>query len=322
MTLDYKEHDMSLIEESSPLMGYFEPDGEFIDFSTLLDVPTHDGDATIPPVYEFLNWVSYIIKDTDYKTFGNTDDREYLKYPGIDEVVKRGYEYDYGYNSCNIEEFKKSLDIEVFRMENIIRNNKINDKYNLFDKWRYNILLFFQKAYSKRPFFEAIARQIKVDNPDAYIERQKKYYGDYFFRDYQKEYGQHICKMIINDNFKDICVQYLGYDSLERFSPDGRLIKPPVREYILTDGPTNFQKTPRVITTSAPNPNERFYNYLLMNWDLHIIPRYIFNENKGVYEVQPKYMNYHLNTKEENYQKEIKSIKKLVRLENRYKYFR
>ena len=55
MTLEYKEHDMSLIEGLSPLMGYFEPDGEFIDFSTLLDVPTHDGDATIPPVYEFLN---------------------------------------------------------------------------------------------------------------------------------------------------------------------------------------------------------------------------------------------------------------------------
>ena len=100
MTLDFKEHEMSLIESSSPLMGYFEPEGEFIDFSTLLDVPTHDGDATIPPVYEFLNWVSYIIKDTNYKTFGNTDKRNYLKYPGLEEVVKRGYEWDYGYNEC------------------------------------------------------------------------------------------------------------------------------------------------------------------------------------------------------------------------------
>lgn len=321
MTLEYKEHDMSLIEGLSPLMGYFEPDGEFIDFSTLLDVPTHDGDATIPPVYEFLNWVSYIIKDTNYKTFGNTDDREYLKYPGIDEVVKRGYEYDYGYNSCNIEDFKKSLDIEVFRMENIIRNNKINDKYYLFDKWRYNMLLFFQNAYSKRPFFEAIARLIKVDNSDKYIEQQKKY-GDYFFRDYKGEYGKYICKMIISDHFKDICVQYLGYDSLERFSPDGSIIKPPIREFIITDGPTNFQKTPRIITTSSPNPSERFYNYLLMNWKLHILPRYNFNEKKGIYEKEPEYMNYHTNTKEENYKKEIKSIKKSIRLEDRYKYFR
>ena len=32
--------------------------------------------------------------------------------------------------------------------------------------------------------------------------------------------------MIVKDNFKDICVQYLGYDSLERFSPNGNIIKP------------------------------------------------------------------------------------------------
>ena len=322
MTLDYKEHDMSLIEGTSPLMGYFEPEGEFIDFSTLQDVPTHDGDATIPPVYEFLNWVSYIIKDTNYKTFGNTDKRNYLKYPGLEEVVKRGYEWDYGYNECSLDEFKKSLDMEILKLRERIKNNKVHDRYYLFDKWKYNVLIFFQKAYSKSPFFEAIGRQIKVDNPDEFIEKQKKYYGDCFFRDYQKEYGQHICEVIVKDNFKDICVQYLGYDSLERFSPNGNIIKPHMREYILNDGPTNFQKTPRIITTSSPTPNERFYNYLLMNWDLHIIPRYIFNEEKGVYEEEPEYMNYHSNTKEENYQKEIKSIKKSIRLEDRYKYFR
>ena len=159
------------------------------------------------------------------------------------------------------------------------------------------------------------------NNRNEYIEQQKKY-GDYFFRDYKGEYGKYICKMIISDHFKDICVQYLGYDSLERFSPNGNIIKPHMREYILNDGPTNFQKTPRIITTSSPTPNERFYNYLLMNWDLHIIPRYIFNEEKGVYEEEPEYMNYHSNTKEENYQKEIKSIRKSIRLEDRYKYFR
>ena len=59
-----------------------------------------------------------------------------------------------------------------------------------------------------------------------------------------------------------------------------------------------------------------------MNWKLHILPRYNFNEKKGIYEKEPEYMNYHTNTKEENYKKEIKSIKKSIRLEDRYKYFR
>ena len=324
MTLEFKEHDMSLLEDvqGTPLMGYFEPNGEFIDFSTLLDVPTHDGDATIPPAYEFINWVSYIIKGTDYKTFGNIDNREYLKYPGMQEVVKRGYEYDYGYNTCSLNEFRESLRLELETLKEAIKGNNEKTKYFLFNKWRYNLLVFFQNAYSKKPFFEAIDRLIKVDNPDDIFQKFDSHAEQCIGHDYRGEYGYYICQRILNDNFKDICVQYLGYDALERFSPNGQVIKPSKREFLFVEGPTSFQKIPRVITSSAPNPNERFYNYLLMNWDVHIIPRYMFNEEQGVYEKAFEYLNYHHNAKEEIYKEEIKSIKRLVPLEKRYKYFR
>ena len=40
----------------------------------------------------------------------------------------------------------------------------------------------------------------------------------------------------------------------------------------------DFKENPRVITSSYPNINERYYNYLLMDWAVHKIPRYYFNE--------------------------------------------
>ena len=157
MTLEFKGYDIFFYESETcnPLMGYFEPNGEFINLSKLLDVPCHDGDETIPPVYEFLKWVSYLIRETDYRTFGNNNNRDYLKYPGINEVVKRGYEYKYGYNTCSLDEFKEQLNIELEKLKNsIIENSHQKDRYYLFDKWRYNLLLFFQKAYSKNHFLK------------------------------------------------------------------------------------------------------------------------------------------------------------------------
>lgn len=325
MTLEFKENEMSFIENngSVPLMGYFAPNGEFINFSTLLDVPCHDGDDTIPPAYEFLDWVSYIIKGTDYKTFGNINNREYLKYPGMQEVVKRGYEYQYGYNTCSLDKFKEELDMELEKLrEEIIKNSGKKDKYSLFDQWRYNLLLFFQNAYFKKPFFEAINRQIKVDNPNDIFKKFDNGSEMCIGSNYSWGYGYYIKKMILKDHFKDICVQYLGYDSLERFSPNGKIIKPTRRECLFTNGPTKFQKTPRVITSSVSNPNERFYNYLLMNWNVHILPRYIFNEQTGIYEKEPECLNFHYRDEERIFEEEIKSIKRLVPLEDRPKYFR
>lgn len=170
-------------------------------------------------------------------------------------------------------------------------------------------------------FFEAIDREIKIDNPEYIFNKfYKGYEKDMYCADRMVDI--YIKEIILKDHFKDICVQYLGYDSLERFSPNGRRIKVPHREWLITKGPTNFQKTPRIITSSAPNPKERFYNYLLMDWDVHILPRYMFNEQTGMYEKEPEYLGFHYSDKEEILAKEIASIKKLVPLEDRPKYFR
>lgn len=117
-------------------------------------------------------------------------------------------------------------------------------------------------------------------------------------------------------HLKDICVQYLGYDALERFSPDGSLIEVPDR---YEDYDSYFLDTPRVITSSYPN--ERYYNYLIMNWDVHSVPRYYYNLQTGLYEKDDFSMFYQSDA-EQRLGEEIKSIRKLVPLDERKNYFR
>ena len=122
--------------------------------------------------------------------------------------------------------------------------------------------------------------------------------------------------------FKDIAVCYLRYDSIERFMPNGEIIKVPYNNnYISCFNPysTYFWYTPRIITTSYPNINERFFNFKIMNWSIHKLPRYTFNEKTLKYEVEPDYYDFIFSKTEEIYEKEIEAIKRLVPLKERYK---
>ena len=323
MTIEYKEDQMSFIEENDnrPLIGYFEPNGEFIDFNILLDVPTHDGNSTLPPAYAFLDYVSYIVKDTDYAKIGPMLGKEHLKYPGIKEIVMHGYDYKFGFGICSLEELKKKIDKRIQKMEKIINNNPTNSKEFLLYKWTYDMLLFLKNAYSKKPFFEAISRQIRVDNIDDLFEKYNKLYGTFVSN--ENSVVHDIQEQILKNHFKDINVQYLGYDALETYSPNGEPIKPVSFKLIVEDGPTDFQKTPRVITSSVINPNERFFNYLIMGWKVHRLPRYRFNDETGMYSTEylELYHDDKIQLEEQIYEKEIKKIKKLVPLEKRPSHF-
>ena len=99
--------------------------------------------------------------------------------------------------------------------------------------------------------------------------------------------------MMLND-LKDTLVQYLGYDSVE-------------------------SQLPKYITTSCINVNERFYNYKLMDFRIFQIPKMIYDPSDMIYKPMPVIYQ---TEKEEILEKEIESIKKMVKLEDRYKYFR
>lgn len=130
------------------------------------------------------------------------------------------------------------------------------------------------------------------------------------YRDYLKE--------DLLSHLKDICVQYLGYDSLERFHPNGSEIEIPYR---YDDYDFDFLANPRIITSSYPNVNERYYNYLIMDWTVHKIPRYYYNEQTGLYE-KSVLSSFYKSETEQKLEQEIKSIKKLVQLQDRKQYFR
>ena len=120
--------------------------------------------------------------------------------------------------------------------------------------------------------------------------------------------------------FKDICVQYLGYDSIERAWRiyDVNLFN---NIHDASNGYA-FSNNPRIIVTSEKNVNERFYNWLLMDWTIQQIPKKVWDDKNKKFIDEDYIFNYINRDKEEIYGKEIESIKRLVKKEDRYKYFR
>ena len=83
-----------------------------------------------------------------------------------------------------------------------------------------------------------------------------------------------------------------------------------------------FYNTPRVITTSNSDIYERFYNYLLMDWEIYKVPRFVFNNETKMYELEDDTLNTFRQEKNEEIKDEIQSIKKLVPPNERNKFFK
>ncbi len=318
MTIEFKREQIKDREEITrePFIGYFAPNGELINYNILFGGNYHDAWRN-PVSTAFLSFVSYIIKGTSIEKlkertiFANmVENNQYL---GIREYVKRGYEIEYDFEYKSFDIFLKGLN------EYIEREYHNHTNLSGYEKFEYNLLLFFQNAYKNRRFFDAIQRKITIEDPNVVQERLRYRYRNCDFSDYEIEevYLEHLANELMA-YFKDICVQYLGYDSLERFKPDGAEIKIPKR---YTEYSFDFLKNPRVITSSYPNINERYYNYLLMDWTIHKLPRYNYNENTGIYE-QSNFDLFYQSETEQKLEEEIKSIKRLVPLKERPKYFR
>ena len=118
----------------------------------------------------------------------------------------------------------------------------------------------------------------------SYREKQRKI---------EYQYNDYLSKNLLS-YLKDTLVMYLGYDSVERM-------------------------TSRTITTAHLNINERFYNYLLMDFSIHQVPKMIYDPVCKCYK--PYTLEYQTE-KEKILGMEIESIKKLVKREDRYHYFR
>lgn len=331
MTIEYLEDKIIKKEKwnNGPLIGYINPNGKIIDFSVLIGEYGHDNWRNpVTPI--FLQYISYIIRDKkveDLKKFTNYDWYELNKYVGIEDVVKRGYD-SYDLNNDSYDSFLERLHEDFTKKDSYIKKlvNKYNcplDKIPKNDILQRDILKLYIKLYSKKDFFDSLGRKIYVDNNNSVCEKYKGLFiAENFSKSSQEQefYYNNYLIVELMQYFKDILVLYLGYDSIERAWPIGDLNI--VNNVHWRSNGYAFMPNPRIITTSAQNINERFYNWLLMDWEIQKVPRKVWNEDKKKFEDEPYVFEYVYKAKEEILGKEIDSIKRLVPREERYKYFR
>lgn len=103
--------------------------------------------------------------------------------------------------------------------------------------------------------------------------------------------------------FKSILVQSCDIDSLEiAFSQYQRSLS-------------------KTILTSKFNPYETFYNYILMDWNVQVIPKKLYNLQTQIFE-EYEQNAFFVPDSELRLKDEIQAIKKLVPLNERPKYYR
>ena len=288
MSIDYINLERQFLARETynwnPFIGYLSPKGNLIDFNYPFGVPGHDGWENIV-TNTFLTYISFYIKnDVLIKGLDNCDDKEF------DQLIKEIKDEMYW---CNLDK---------------------NDNSTF--EFKYQILKFFNHAYSSNNFFNSINEVIKIpwlSDMDG-------------IQDLNNPKNIKLKKELLTF-FKDIVVCYLGYDSIERFNPNGNLITIPhnPREYgdsYRYSFDSYFYRTPRIITTSNINIYERFYNFLLMDWKIHRVHKFGWNDNKQKYEKESQIKKLYYNEKEEVLKKEIKSIRRQIPINERYHYFR
>ncbi len=321
-TLEFKKEEFLKFEQRfhEPFFGYISPEGDIIYFNTNVGENSHTAwHNTVASTFN--RFVSYAIQGTQVTDLNSLDAVAicpeiitYNTYPGISEIVKRGYGDPYDLELTAMKEFLSSLNQRIKDMKETFKFYRSSgEKIEAWSKFRYNLLLFFKDAYRRKRFFDAIQKKITVTNPLTVKEKLGEQTTS--FAEVEKLYSIQLRRELLT-YFKDICIQCLGYDSIERFKPNGELpeIGPNYSE-------ADFMKSPRIITSSCPNIYERYYNYLLMNWTVHRLPRKYYNKKTGIFEPSP-ISEYYQSDKEERLSAEIASIKKLVPLSERPKYFR
>lgn len=325
MVLEFKEEQITKRESWTwlPYVGYFSPRGELIGYNIMFGSGCHD-DFRNPVSAAFLSFISYMQLDTSIEELKG----EYIvklcpnivkenQYPGTDLFVKRGCS-PHVYNERDIDYFLAMLDERYdYLRERQIKYGPLNG-YALFE---YDLLTFFKNAYKNKTFFETIGQTFIAPHPHEIEQSVKDYYNksklsrserDYYIeREFRLAY-----KTLIMSFAKDIFVQYLGYDALERITPSIEAIT------FSSKSSFNFARTPRIITSSCSNPNERFFNYLVMDWQVSRVPKYNYDPKEERYIKELSSHPYFQTDRERQFEDEIEYIRKRVPIDERYKYFR
>ncbi len=155
---------------------------------------------------------------------------------------------------------------------------------------------FLINCYSSESFFDDIGNNRNYMCKEEFYIKEYKNKKIYNINDWDLDIEYSLYKDgILADILKEIMIQYLGYHSVERVF--------------------------KTITTSELHIYETFYNYLLNDFTIFQMPKMIFDHKKGEY-IKYNSNEFFLPDSELRLRDEIQSIKRLVPIEKRIKYYR
>ena len=275
---------------SKPYNGFFSPKGKLVDYNTVLG-GTDDNLGNIVS-WTFLLWVKQSKALRSYGIDINTRARLYEDTGEIEGVL---------------------FPIPKYRDKNLIALQN-------------SLMEFLRIAEHDKNFMNSLKKIIDKSKIPEYVTKDKKipmgfgYRGAESCYEIEAVFGCENTKNLLAF-LKRICVQYLGYDSIEKYKPNGEEITLPSLYFYYPDDHQVFFNNPRTILSSYSNPNERFFNYFAMNWTVRQLPKYTLNKRTGEYEPVPDNISLLESKDEEMYKKELESMKRLVPLNERHKYF-
>lgn len=182
-----------------------------------------------------------------------------------------------------------------------------------------DLLNFLSKVRNSAEFNNFINKRVDNDLFPSYVLKDRKVpLGGESIYEIESLFGRENTKRLLMI-LKDVCIQYLGYDAIERVKPNGEMLKLPDYYYLYPEDYLTIFDKPRTISTTHNNINERFYNYILMDWRIKRLDKYIYNENTNKFEVDGAL--YESDT-DRAIKEELETIKKHVPIKERTKFFR
>ena len=166
-------------------------------------------------------------------------------------------------------------------VEKLEELEKSIDKRNMTptDRAKLDIIDLLLNCYESPDFAYAFGRKVSVMSKENFLKAPE--YSNYTEDTDDEKYKSYVKRCIIPE-FKDVMVSYLGYDAVEIAEKDK-------------------------IVSSAIRINERFYNYLLMDYKVIRMPRYKYVISGNKYIISDE--GYYCQQKEEEIADEIKTLK-------------
>lgn len=289
MTLPFEEEVVNDLEyskynfEHPQFIGYLNPYGDIIEYSSPLGFGGHDGN-------KLTNYFEYYFRMPSHDLF----EQQFENKNVINLEIEKKYCQD------GIQYFKKCIeDYKEYRY--------MEDPYFKFQK---DLDIFFYHCYQSDTFMDGFGKNCMSLNQSEFYEQFCKnnvWYqegkNDTETEDEYKErmrrnieYDYHwYRKRLMLDWYKTVIVQYMHYHLIERCE--------------------------RGITTSNVRPYETFYNYLLNDFTIHQIPCMVYDRNQKKY-VEYSQNPFLIPDSELRLKEEIVAIKKLVPRKDRVKYYR